>query len=212
MFLVTWTMEYLLETRYLPLALGGQGINLEIFSDASFAILPERKSVKAHMAKTNHLSGAFIAVASTIKNTVNSVWEAEINAASDAIDTTIYIKNICEELRYPMRGEDIYIDNKSAIHWLEGENVSVSTRHVETRLFRMRQIVKSGKMNLEYVESENNIADILTKSLSGQRFKVLRAMLMGHGLVKGKNIKGVPEVMNENEKEQSCIRTEQKTD
>lgn len=194
MFLAVWTMEYLLETKWLPLILGGENVEMEVFSDASFAILDERKSVKAHCARTNSLSGVFYASATTIKNTVTSVWEAEVNAASDAIDTRIYIKNCCEELYFPGNGSNIWIDNQSAIHWLEGENVSSSTKHVETRIFRMRQIVKSGRLNLRFVKSEDNLADILTKSLPVRIFKRFRSILMGHQLVKGKEVKGVQEV------------------
>jgi hypothetical protein len=35
-----------------------------------------------------------------IKNAVTSDWEAEVNAASDALDTMIKGRNICNELRY----------------------------------------------------------------------------------------------------------------
>ena len=187
-------MEYLLETKWLPLILGGESIDIEVFADASFAILEERKSVKAHCARTNPLSGCFYASSTTIKNTVNSVWEAEVNAASDAIDTRIYVKNCCEELLFPGNGSNVWIDNQSAIHWLEGEDISSSTKHVQTRIFRMRQIVKSGVLNLRFVRSEENLADILTKSLPVRIFKRFRSILMGHQLVKGKEVKGVQEV------------------
>lgn len=199
-FLATWTMEYLVGTKHLPLILGGPDINFECYSDASFAIMEERKSVKAHLARTNNLSGAFFATASTIKNTVNSVWEAEVNAASDGIDTFIYAKNVCEDLRYPWMGDKIFIDNRSTIHWLEGENVSSTSKHVETRIFRMRQIIKTGMLNLEYIETENNVADILTKSLSATRFKKLRQVLMGHLLVKGMKVQGVEEQLTDQDR------------
>ncbi len=179
----------------MPLILGGPGINFQCLADASFGIMEERKSVKAHFAKTNDLSGAFFATASTIRSAVNRVWEAEVNAASDAIDTLIYSKNVCEDLRYPYHGDDIFVDNKSSIHWLEGENISSTTKHVETRIFRMRQVVKSGIVNLNYIETEKNVADILTKSLSVNRFKKLRESLMGHLLVRGMNIEGVDELV-----------------
>jgi hypothetical protein len=184
-------MEYLFNTKALPLVLGGEGIEFECYSDASFGILEERKSVKAHLARTNQKSGAFIANASTIKNTVTSVWEAEVNAASDAVDTFLYSKNVALDLRYPFNGSQILIDNKSTIHWLQGESVSTNTKHVETRLFKMRQLIKSGNINLEYVKSEENVADILTKSLSVKKFRKLRGILLGHGLVANMEIRGV---------------------
>jgi hypothetical protein len=73
-----------------------------------------------------------------IKNAVTSVWEAEVNAASDALDTMIYGRNICNELRYPT-GQScrVLVDNEAAIHWLNGNNVSTTTKHVEARLYRI---------------------------------------------------------------------------
>jgi hypothetical protein len=57
----------------------------------------KRGSVKAHLMRTNPKSGAIYSSASVIKNAVTSVWEAEVNAASDALDTMIYGRNICNE-------------------------------------------------------------------------------------------------------------------
>jgi hypothetical protein len=139
MFLGVWVMEYLINTKHLPLILGGEGVNLECVSDASFGILEERRSVKAHLMRTNPKSGAIYSSASVIKNAVTSVWEAEVNAASDALDTMIYYgRNICNELRYPT-GQScrVLVDNEAAIHWLNGNNVSTTTKHVEARLYRI---------------------------------------------------------------------------
>jgi hypothetical protein len=65
---------------------------------------------------------------------LGSVWEAEVNAASDRVDTLLYARNLCQELRYPMGSSNrVLIDNESAIHWLKGESISASTKHVEAR-------------------------------------------------------------------------------
>ncbi len=58
----------------------------------------------------------------------------------------------------------------------------------------MRQIVKSGMLNLQFVKSEDNLADVLTKSLPVRIFKKFRSILMGHQLVRGKEVKGVKEL------------------
>jgi hypothetical protein len=41
------------------------------------------------MLETNSLSGAIYVHVGGVKNVVTSVWEAEINAASDAVDSMI---------------------------------------------------------------------------------------------------------------------------
>jgi hypothetical protein len=83
-----------------------------------------------------------------IKNAVTSVWEAEVNAESDALDTMIYGRNIC---KYPTEQScRVLVDNEAAIHWLNGNNVSTTTKHVEARLYRIRHVVK-GWIGVEYI-------------------------------------------------------------
>jgi hypothetical protein len=133
-----WTMEYLIRTKDLPLLLGGEGVNLEVICDASFVILDKRRSVKAHLMRTNERSRAVYASASAIKNAVTSIWEAEVNAASDGVDTMLYGKNICKELRDPTGSQcKVLVDNEAAINWLNGNKIASTTKHVEARLYRI---------------------------------------------------------------------------
>ena len=74
-------MEYLIHSKDVLLVLRGKEINLTTINDASFGTLEEMKSVKAHLMKTNHDSGAIYVHVGVVKNIVTSVWEAEVNAA-----------------------------------------------------------------------------------------------------------------------------------
>ena len=58
-------------------------------SDASFAILEMRKSVKAHLLKTTDLSVAIYVHVGAVKNIVTRVWEAEITLGSYLEDKEI---------------------------------------------------------------------------------------------------------------------------
>jgi hypothetical protein len=192
MFLAVWVMEYLGGTRDMPLILGGKGVDMKCFSDASFGILEERRSVKAHLLRTGEKSGAVFVSSGAIKNAVTSIWEAEVNAASDAVDTILYAGNVGRELRYPV-GEigKVMVDNESAIAWLGGAHVSTTTKHVETRLFRMKHLVQDRLVDVEYVRSEENVSDVLTKSLPAKKFRELVRDLMGHEMVRGMEVRGV---------------------
>jgi hypothetical protein len=135
--------------------------------------LEERRSVKAHLMRTNPKSGAIYSSASVIKNAVTSVWEAEVNAASDALDTMIYGRNICNEVKISYRATcRVLVDNEAAIHWLNGNNVSTTTKHVGARLYRIRHVGKEGWIGVEYIATEENVADIFTKSLPRGKFQV----------------------------------------
>jgi hypothetical protein len=138
MFLGVWVMGYLVETKYLPLVLGGDDVKIQGMRNASFGTMEEKKSIKSHLVKTNEKSGAIFANASVIKNTVSSVWEAELMAASDAIDTIKYLQNVGRELMYPIGSQcSLKVDNKSVVNWM---NISLSSKHAEIKLKKVSQL------------------------------------------------------------------------
>ena len=49
-----------------------------------------------------------------------------------------------------------------------------------SRHFFIKQYLDDGTFSLQHCESENMIADILTKPLQGEQFYKLRAVLLGH--------------------------------
>ena len=93
MYLAVYCMEYLHTTKDVPLLLGGPVADPEVLYDASFAILPERRSVKAHVARTGPQSGVILGTCGAIKHCLKSVFEAEHTACSDGIDTQIFLEH-----------------------------------------------------------------------------------------------------------------------
>ena len=192
MYLAVFTMEFLILSKEAPLILGGQIADPEVLCDASYGILPERRSVKGHLARTGPESGCILASCGSIKNCVKSVWECELNAASDGIDTSIFMDRAGIELQYEtVRTRKVKSDSEATLNWVEGCVPTKNSRHVETRLYNARHLSARGEVVMEYVCTEENIADILTKPLPAQRYKKLMQMVLGHMLVKGYAVRGV---------------------
>ena len=59
-----------------------------------------------------------------------------------------------------------------------GKSNSERTRHIAIRFFFVSDRVNSNEIKLEYLETENMIADVLTKPLQGELFKMLRDKLL----------------------------------
>jgi hypothetical protein len=57
------------------------------------------------------------------------------------------------------------VNNTAAIDWMLGSVSSKRSKHMEVRLYRSRHLVARGDIVMEYVPTEENIADLLTKSL-----------------------------------------------
>ena len=53
------------------------------------------------------------------------------------------------------------------------------TKHIERRHLKVRELVKEAVINVKYVASRFNVADIFTKPLDRKQFKELRDKLFG---------------------------------
>lgn len=73
----------------------------------------------------------------------------------------------------------INIDNKSAIKIEEVAAYRERTKHIDVRYHHIRQQVKSKKISLNYVPTNENVADLLTKGITGEK---TRACATGMGL------------------------------
>ena len=75
----------------------------------------------------------------------------------------------------------IYVDNQSVI--MVSNNVTKDNRsmYLTNKINFIRELLNNKTINLQYIETANNIADIGTKSLSPIQFKTLSAKLL-HGM------------------------------
>lgn len=57
-------------------------------------------------------------------------------------------------------------DNQSAIKWASGERCPSSrAKHIDVRIHYIRNMIKGGEIEMTYIPSEENDADMLTKPL-----------------------------------------------
>jgi len=68
-------------------------------------------------------------------------------------------------------------DNQGALKLAESEEHHCRTKHIDVRFRFLRDVVKNGSLQLEYVTTEDNMADALTKALFRQRFERLRSLM-----------------------------------
>ena len=54
------------------------------------------------------------------------------------------------------------------------------SRHVDRRYFKVRELIFSGELRVEHVDTKKNTADILTKPLDYEAFSRHRASLFGY--------------------------------
>lgn len=68
-------------------------------------------------------------------------------------------------------------DNQSAIALSKNNVQHARTKHIDIRHHFIRECVETGTITLEYVPTEDNVADFFTKPLARERFHALRRQL-----------------------------------
>jgi hypothetical protein len=171
MYLAVYIMDYLVATEEAPLVLGGDVMDPIVYADASFATLPERRSIMGHVAFTGKGSGAIYAQVGSTKTAVTSIWEAELMAGCAGMDTALYLTQACAELGYKVPDcRSVLVDNQAEVDWVKGSISNKRSRHVDVKFYRSRHLQELKETSIEHVRTEDNVADILTKPLAVREF------------------------------------------
>ena len=96
-----------------------------------------------------------------------STTEAELIAANAGASDGTWMTHLLEELGYPQRSPfPLHMDNQSSIKVARNPEHHGKMKHLETKYYWIRDQVDLGKLEIEWVASSENCADILTKALS----------------------------------------------
>jgi hypothetical protein len=107
-----------------------------------------------------------------------SSCEAEYIAAGAAACQGVWLSRLLGDLtgRTPEKFK-LLVDNKSAIALCKNAVLHERSKHIDTKYHFIRECVEDGQLDVEYVRTEEQLADILTKALGFVRFIELRRLL-----------------------------------
>jgi len=148
----------------------GNNYELDIYSDASYADYGG-KSTTGYIILINN---RIIEWKSKKQSTVAlSSTEAELVAAIGAMKRMLFIIKILTFLNLKVSRITLHIDNMSTISILQEEVYQGRVRHLQVKYHKLKELQqaifiqdkKIGKLEIKHVRTEENIADICTKSL-----------------------------------------------
>jgi hypothetical protein len=90
------------------------------------------------------------------------------------VKEVIWLQRLLREIGLDQKTVTINIDNKEAIDYAKNAQFSQRTKHIDIKHYFIRDHLDKGEIKLAYIPSQENIADILTKSLDKTRFERLR--------------------------------------
>jgi hypothetical protein len=112
------------------------------------------------------------------RSTALSSTEAEIFAASLAGLDLLYLIHLLEDIDVATGMATLIVDNTGAKSILSNRTTSGHARHIERRYLHLREMRENKLVDIKYIPTEKNVADLFTKPLDASRFEELRASLL----------------------------------
>jgi hypothetical protein len=161
-------LKYLKTTMSMSLTFdGSQDQAVKAYADASWASDQDTgRSVTGYVVTIN---GTSVSWKSQRQSTVAmSSTEAEYMALFAVVQEVVWIKRLLSEVSsdYLDQGIIVYQDNKSAIALASNPTQHSRTKHINTKFHFVRDQVASGQVKIQYLSTEEMVADILTKAVS----------------------------------------------
>ena len=111
-----------------------------------------------------------------------STAEAEYMALASTFQEAIWMRKLLRSLNLePAENAShptvVYEDNQSAICMSKNQQSHGQSKHIDIKYHFVREKVSEGSIELRYCTTENMLADMFTKGLSGPKFKKLRNLI-----------------------------------
>jgi hypothetical protein len=150
---------------------------LEVFSHSDYSVDKEtRQSVTGYVI--------FLDVSPILwrsrgqKSVTLSTTEAEYAAMSEAVREVKFIYQVLQTMNFqvslPIK---VNVDNIGASFLAENKNTSERTKHVDVRYHFVREMMDENFLNVKFVPTDQNIADIFTKNLDNKKFEYFQKKL-----------------------------------
>jgi hypothetical protein len=108
-------------------------------------------------------------------NIALSTAEAEYIAACSASYKAMWLRKLLTDLfDLEMEATMILCDNQSCIKMTKNPVFHDRSKHIEIQYHYIRDMVRRGALKLQYVSTDEQVADVLTKPLSRVKFEHFR--------------------------------------
>ena len=107
-----------------------------------------------------------------------STTEAEYVAAAFAAQELIWLRKLLQELGFQQKMATVlFEDSTSAIEVSRNPKFHGRMKHIDIRHHFLRDAVEAGTLILQYCQTDNQLADIMTKALPRDKFETFRKLL-----------------------------------
>ncbi|KAJ9541699.1 hypothetical protein OSB04_028205 [Centaurea solstitialis] len=154
----------------------GLGFELQAYSDADYGgCNMDRKSTSGHIQL---LGNKLVSWASKKQQCVStSTAESEYVAAASCCSQVLWMQTQLRDYGFVYKKIPIYCDSKSAIAISANPVQHSKTKHIDIRYHFLKDNMEKENIELYFVNTEYQLADLFTKALDEKRFKFLISRL-----------------------------------
>ena len=170
-------LRYLAGTKTLGLKFQGQ-VEVKAYTDADFA--GDKIARKSTSGLAILMNGAAISWASKLQATVaTSTCEAELIASSFAVKECLYVSKLLADITGVYAAIDLFGDNQAALKLMKNVYAGAQnrTKHIDVAYNFARHRVMVGDVRMHYIGTNDMVADVFTKQVSGPAFRKHRESL-----------------------------------
>lgn len=157
-----------------------EGPVLYIYVDAAYGVHTDGRSQTGYYICIGKNSAPIFSYAGSQRKCVSTgSMEAEYVGLTDASKKCLLFRQLLSELGFPQSGPTTcFEDNQSAIKLAVAPEITRNSRHIFVRHHYIRDLVQQRLIHIEYLQTSEMTADLLTKPLLPGLFRHLRSKLM----------------------------------
>ncbi|OWY92836.1 polyprotein, partial [Phytophthora megakarya] len=152
-------------------------LRVDAYCDADHAnCVDTSRSITSYLLRLNECT--FLYKSKRQGKVTTDTCSSELIAASMCVEDLIWARKLMKEITgNAMPCSTLHIDNQSTITVVSEPGNYQRMKRFAKRTRKIAEFVKQHKIAVQYVSSEQNIADIFTKALGPHQFQSLRQAL-----------------------------------
>jgi hypothetical protein len=173
-------LKYLNGTKDLKMKYQPDSLQLYAYIDASYALHNDAKGQSGVIITLGKTGPPVFCKSKKQKLVSRSSTESELIALNDGLPEVIWAKQFMESLGFKQDIITVFEDNQSSIILANKSRGTTITRtkHLQVRYFYVKQMIDQKLIQIEYLPTQEMMADILTKPMGGKLFFKLRDLIL----------------------------------
>ncbi|KAK1413090.1 hypothetical protein QVD17_34841 [Tagetes erecta] len=177
---VKWILRYLKGTADHGLVFGKDvihgSVQIEGYVDADFAKdLDKCRSITSFVFKC---LGSVISWKSHLQSVIAlSTTEAEYMSLCEAVKEALWLSRMVRELGMKVITPIVHCDNQGALQLAKNSVFHERTKHIRVKWLFIREEVNHKRIQVIKIDTQQNMADVLTKSLPGVKFDFCKSRM-----------------------------------